>query len=179
MSISRVSGSLQFPAHFLLLAAQNPCPCGSWGDTEKQCICTHHQRLQYQKKISGPLLDRIDLHVRVYPVKRDYLLSDVNTESPAKILDRVMAAREQQHARFKDYAWSFVNGDMDQKLLKRHAALDVTIKKILVEASQKLKLSARAFYKTIKIARTIADLSGHEAIKEEDALEALQYRNLN
>ena len=176
VTISRVSGSLQFPAHFLLLAAQNPCPCGAWGDSEKACICTPHQRMQYQRRISGPLLDRIDLHVRVFPVKRERLLSEPNVETSDDILQRVRAAREVQRSRFADKAVWFLNGDMDHKLMKEQCALDDATKSILLEASKKLQLSARSFYKIIKIGRTIADLSGHDAIIQEDVMEALQYR---
>ena len=176
VSISRVSGSLQFPAHFLLLAAQNPCPCGSWGDSEKACVCTPHQRMQYQRRISGPLLDRIDLHVRVFPVKRERLLSEPNVETSDDILERVRAARSVQRLRFKEKAVWFLNGDMDQKLMKEQCILDEATKSVLLEASKKLLLSARSFYKIIKISRTIADLSAHEHIVQDDVLEALQYR---
>jgi magnesium chelatase family protein len=175
VSVSRVSGSVQFPAHVTLIAAQNPCPCGSWGDSEKQCICSEFQRKNYQRKISGPLLDRIDLRVRVFPVERKQLLGNENAEKSETILKRVLQARGRQQARFDSN--TKLNGDMDHKLLKKVAALDATTEKTLVAAAKKLQLSARSFYKTIKIARTIADLANRDAIIEDDVLEALQYRS--
>lgn len=176
VTISRVSGSLQFPAHFTLFASQNPCPCGAWGDSEKSCICSNHQRMQYQRKISGPLLDRIDLHVRVFPVKRERLLAERRGETSVEVLGRVQSARNIQQKRFQKKGSWFLNGDMEQQLMKQYCHLDEATKKILLEASQRLQLSARSFYKTIKISRTIADLSEREQIIREDVLEALQYR---
>ncbi len=174
VSVSRVSGSVQFPAHVTLIAAQNPCPCGAWGDTEKRCVCSEFQRKSYQRKVSGPLLDRIDLRVRVFPVDRQKLLGDESAERSEVILQRVVQARERQRARFGSALK--LNGDMDHRMLKRTSALDSATEKILVQASKKLQLSARSFYKTIKIARTIADLASRERILEDDVLEALQYR---
>lgn len=177
VTVSRISGSLQFPAHFLLIAAQNPCPCGFLGDIERDCTCTPFQREHYQRRVSGPLLDRIDLHVSVFPVKRELLMADVSAETSAQVLARVHKAHTQQRERFaKKPSW-FLNGDMDHRSLKRFAHLDAGTQKILVEAAKKLQLSARSFYKMIKIARTIADLAGREHIQQEDVLEALQYRS--
>lgn len=174
ISVSRVSGSLQFPAHFILIAAQNPCPCGAWGDAEKECVCSDFQRKNYQRKISGPLLDRIDLYVRVYPADRQKLLIENKAESSASILSRVVKARKRQHTRFTSPI--LLNGHMDHTLLKKVCILDAATEKVLLQASKKLQLSARSFYKTIKIARTIADLAERKAIDEADVLEALRYR---
>lgn len=178
VTVSRISGSLQFPAHFLLIAAQNPCPCGFLGDIERHCMCTPFQREQYQRRVSGPLLDRIDLHVSVFPVKRELLMADVSAETSAQVLARVQTAHALQRERFSKKPSWFLNGDMDHRSLKRFARLDVGTQKILVEAAKKLQLSARSFYKMIKIARTIADLAGRSVIQEGDVLEALQYRQM-
>lgn len=174
VTVSRVSGTLTFPARFIFIAAQNPCPCGAWGDPEKTCVCTEYQRRQYQRKISGPLLDRIDLHVRVYAVKREELLQDAAKEPSLKIIERVIQARTIQKNRFKQ--GGHLNGDMNHAALKKWCRLDEATREILVISSKKLHLSARSFYKIIKVARTIADLEGQESIQKGHILEALQYR---
>jgi magnesium chelatase family protein len=174
VSVSRVSGSVQFPAHFMLLAAQNPCPCGYWGDVERQCTCTEYQRQQYQRRVSGPLVDRIDLRVSVMPVDRNVLLADARGERSSQVLARVEAARERQLHRSKDPL--LLNGSLDHRMVKKVCVLDGITEKTLVSAAKKLQLSARSFYKTLKIARTIADIATRASIIEDDVLEALQYR---
>ena len=171
--VSRAQGTCTFPAHITLLAAQNPCPCGYWGDTERMCTCADFERRKYAARVSGPLRDRIDLDVYVPAVKREQLLGEVQSESSEAIRERVSGARERQHARFAE---SMINAEMDHRALRRHCALTDSSQKLLLEASHRLQLSARSFYKTIKVARTIADLADAAAISDEHVLEALQYR---
>ncbi len=179
VTVSRVSGSVEFPAHFILIAAQNPCPCGFFGDIEKSCVCSPYQRIQYQRRISGPLLDRIDLHVHVLPVRRETLVTESAAESSEEVLARVRAARKRQQERFTGRSVWFLNGDMDHTLMKKYCQLESETQHLLLQASHRLHLSARSFYKVIKISRTIADLAGRTEIGQEDVLEALQYRSLN
>jgi len=175
ITISRASGSLTYPSSFILLAAANPCPCGYLGDEQKECSCLPSQILRYNKKISGPLLDRIDLFVKVPKVKFEKLDKDVSAESSSKIRERVERARNIQNKRFGN-SRIFSNSEMSVKEIKMFCQVDNQTKNLLKEAVDNLGLSARSFHKILKISRTIADLDERQNIKLEDVAEALQYR---
>jgi len=175
INVSRASGTLQFPAKFILAAAMNPCPCGYLTDPEKDCTCLPSQILKYQKRVSGPLLDRIDLHLEVPRVKLEKLESVNLAESSRDIRQRVQLARNIQSERFKEEK-IIDNSEMTQEQLKKYCSLDEAGKSLLRQAVEKLKLSARSYYRLLKISRTIADLSQAEKILAEHLAEALQYR---
>lgn len=175
ITVSRVSGSIQFPARFILVAAQNPCPCGFAGDGERQCVCTPWQISAYQKKISGPLLDRIDLQLQVPRVPVTELMSRKPGVDSATIQNRVEAARQRQVARFKD-SGIFANSEMGQRELDRYCRLDSAATQVLRAAVERMSLSARAYTRVLKIGRTIADIADREAMVVDDIAEALQFR---
>lgn len=175
VTISRANGSLTFPANFTLVAAQNPCPCGFLNDPVKNCSCTPSQIIRYQKKISGPILDRIDLHIEVPRVKQEKLTSEAKGESSKDIRKRVIKAREIQNERFKGTA-KITNSEMQANDIKRYCELDEKSVDLIKSAMEKLYLSARSYSKILKIARTIADLSENENIQSNHLAEALQYR---
>ncbi|OGG89450.1 magnesium chelatase [Candidatus Kuenenbacteria bacterium RIFCSPHIGHO2_12_FULL_42_14] len=175
INISRAAGTLQFPAQFILLASMNPCPCGYHSDPEKNCICTPMQIASYQKKISGPILDRIDIHIEVPRVDFSKLSSAELGESSATIRERVNAARRCQLERFQNMK-IISNAEMSSEEVRRVCLVDVGTQELLKNAVQQMRLSARAYYRILKLARTIADLSGEETIKIEHVAEALQYR---
>jgi magnesium chelatase family protein len=175
VTISRASGSLAFPASFMLIAAMNPCKCGWHGDPIKPCTCSAGQIAAYQKKISGPLLDRIDIHLDVARVNFDKL-SDVKVgESSEAIRARVQAARDRQAVRFKGSALQ-CNADMGVGDVRTHCALGDAERSLMKAAMNQLNMSARAFHRVLKLARTIADLAGANAISTTHLAEALQYR---
>jgi len=171
VTVSRAQGALTFPAKFILIAAQNPCPCGYLGDPVKSCICTPTQILRYQKRVSGPLLDRIDIHVEVPRVKYEKLASEELTENSLKIRERVDKARQIQIKRLGK-----ANAEMKPKEIKQYCALDQKSKDLLRAAMHQLNLSARQFTRILKLARTIADLEGSGNIQTSHLAEALQYR---
>ena len=173
--VSRAAGSVLFPSRFTLIAASNPCPCGFFGDEKRECTCSPGVITRYQKRISGPILDRIDIHVSVPAVKVEKLTKEINAEPSAKIQSRVQAAKEIQIRRFKGTKITS-NAEMNNKQLKQFCNLDEQSILLLKQAISKLNLSARAFHRVIKIARTIADLEGTEKIKSNHVAEALQYR---
>lgn len=176
VTIARAKSSVTYPAHFILIAAMNPCPCGFATDPDKACTCTAAQIARYTQKISGPILDRIDMHVdvpRLAVAKLDDT-SSVAEESSAAIRLRVEAARRRQRARFG--ARNVINAEMRQKDLARYCRLDAPSRQVLRVAAEKLDLSARAYFRMMKLARTIADLAGDEAICKHHVAEALQYR---
>lgn len=175
VTISRANGTLSFPANFVLVAAQNPCPCGYLNDPVKNCTCTPGQILKYQKKISGPILDRIDLHIDVPRVETNKLTSDGLGESSQKIKERVEKARAVQAERFKDTK-QVTNSEMTARDIKEYCKLSKESLEILKSAIEKLHLSARSYTKILKISRTIADLEGSNNIKSHHIAEALQYR---
>jgi len=178
ITIARANGHVEFPASFILVTAQNPCPCGYYGDPHHECTCTTVQRTNYQQKISGPLLDRIDLHVNVLSVDfKDLIDHDNLSESSADIKKRVVAARKIQVQRFKDLE-IFVNAEMSNKEIKLFCKLEKIELKFLEMMSEKLKLSARGYFRVLKLARTIADLAGRVEIIKEDLIESFQYRNI-
>jgi len=173
--VSRVHGSLRFPARFILVAAQNPCPCGFFGDKEKACTCSTQQVAFYRKKISGPLLDRIDLHLPVPRVKYEELTSRQPAENSEMIRQRVVAARTIQRKRFHGQG-KYVNSEMDSREIARHCELNSKTGDLLRSAMTRLQLSARSYSRLLKVGRTIADLESSPIIQIHHVAEALQYR---
>jgi len=176
ITISRASGTLIFPSRFLLLAASNPCPCGYLGHEKKPCHCLPGTILKYQKRLSGPLLDRIDLHIDVPSVSEEKLTSNILSESSQKVRERVVKAREIQRKRFKGLK-IFNNGEMSSAQIKKFCQLTSEAVTILKQAIANLSLSARSYFKTIKISQTIADLNGTAKIEASYVAEALQFRS--
>lgn len=179
VTVSRSKLSLEFPANFMLSAAMNPCPCGFFTDPSKECTCTPPQIQRYMAKISGPLLDRIDIHIEVPAVKYKELSSKGESEKSAEIRNRVINAREIQHKRFKEMKHIFNNGDMGSKEVRMFCKLDQTGEELLKMAMTKLGLSARAYDRILKVSRTIADLENSENILPQHLSEAIQYRSLD
>ena len=175
VTISRAQGSLTFPANFSLIASMNPCPCGFLTDPEKECRCSPSQIINYQKRISGPLLDRIDLCVEVPRVKFEKLSSEKVSESSDDIQKRVQEARKIQEKRFKKLKIS-ANAEMKPQMIKDFCQIDNKGQEILKNAVNQLLLSARAYHRILKLARTIADLSKEENIQVHHLAEAIQYR---
>lgn len=178
VTISRVQSSLTFPAQFMLAAAMNPCPCGYYTDPAKECTCTPHQIQKYLGKISGPLLDRIDLHIEVPSLKWKEVSSDQPSEPSADIRVRVGGAREIQQKRFVDEG-IHCNAQMTTAQMRKYCGLDEPSQSLLKAAMEKFGLSARAYDRILKVARTIADLDAEESIKPAYIAEAIQYRNLD
>lgn len=178
VTISRVNASLTYPANFMFAASMNPCPCGYYGSKEKECTCSNQAITKYMGKISGPLLDRIDICVEVSPVKYEKLDNDEKIESSEDIKTRVNKARQIQLERYKNVG-IYSNSELTPSLIEEHCKLDEKGKKILENAFNKLKLSARAYGRILKVARTIADLSETENIEVKHIAEAIQYRALD
>lgn len=178
VTIARASSSLRFPARFMLVAAMNPCPCGYLGDTLRACTCSPPQIQRYRSRLSGPLLDRIDMHVEVPPVPVRELLARPAGEPSAAIRLRVQAARLVQAERFKRQPQLHCNAQMGSGEIRRHCPLDAGSSKLLNQSVTRLGLSARACSRIVKIARTIADLAAAPAIREEHVAEAIQYRRM-
>lgn len=175
VNIARAQGALTFPAKFSLVASMNPCPCGYFGNPHHECKCNLNQISKYQKKISGPLLDRIDLFIEVPEVKHESLTADALGEPSDKIRSRVMAARRIQEKRFKNLSAN-TNAEMTPEMLKKFCRLEEKAEEILNQALRQFHLSARAYHRLIKIGRTIADLAASDNIRVEHVAEALQYR---
>lgn len=178
ITISRLYSKVIYPSNFMLIASMNPCPCGYYGSSEKECKCSKLAIEKYLNRISGPLLDRIDLHVEVKPVKYQKLNSDYKAESSKQIKKRVNSARRVQYIRYKNVG-IFANSELTPKLIEKFCTLNQECKKILEMAFYKLGLSARAYSRILKVARTIADLEGAENIDKKHLLEAIQYRSLD
>ena len=178
INISRAAKSVRFPSKFMLACAMNPCPCGYFTDPKKQCRCSSTKIQSYLSKISGPLLDRIDIHIEVSSLKHKELIKEEECESSEKIKQRIDKARRIQRDRFKDDA-IFTNSRMDHKQIKKYCQIDTQAKELLEMAMNELNFSARGYDKILKVSRTIADLAGEEKILSEHISEAIQYRNLD
>jgi magnesium chelatase family protein len=175
VTISRANGTLTFPANFMLIGAMNPCPCGYYGDSQKQCTCSPGAITTYQKRISGPLLDRIDMLVHVPRVEYQKLSSARLGESSADIRERVVKAREKQTKRFAGTDL-FSNADMTPAEVRQYCVLDGASQALMQVAMRQMQLTARGYHRVLKLARTIADLAGSESITQVHLAEALQYR---
>lgn len=171
--IARASDTLEFPARFQLLAAMNPCPCGYLGHPTRACTCSPSQVNRYRQRISGPLLDRFDLHVHVPPVDKSELARMQPGEASAAVAMRVHAARQRQYGRLGD---GVVNARMSQQQIESFARPDTEGARLLDTAMQRFALSARSYHRILKVARTIADLAGDESLLTSHLAEALQYR---
>ena len=178
VTISRAITSITYPASFMLMAAMNPCPCGYYGDPKKECSCTPLQIHKYRAKVSGPLLDRIDIHVEVPPVKYKELSDDSGGETSSVIKDRVNRAREIQKQRFKGKG-IYSNSQMSPSMVRKQSKPDAEGLKLLETAIDKLGLSARAYDRILKVSRTIADLDESENVLSQHISEAIQYRSLD
>lgn len=179
VTISRATMSLTYPANFMLVAAMNPCPCGYLGDPNHKCLCSYPTIQKYRSRISGPLLDRIDIHIDVPPVQYSELSSQREGESSDKIRERVIRAREVQEDRFKKYKNVYCNSQMTARMIRRLCPLESEGEKLIKNAMEKLYMSARAHDRIIKLARTIADIELSEDIKARHIAEAIQYRTLD
>ncbi len=177
--ISRTKMTVEYPANFMLVCSMNPCPCGNFGNPHKACTCTPTAIQRYLSKISGPLLDRIDIHVEVPAVNYQELSSKRKGESSSLIRERVLKARKRQTERFETEKGIFKNADMSSKDINKYCKLDEASEAILKMAMTKLNLSARGYDRIRKVARTIADLDDSDAIKPEHISEAIQYRTLD
>lgn len=175
VNVARATQTITFPAQFILIASQNPCPCGYLGDNQKQCSCTPTQINRYQKKISGPLIDRIDLHLEVPRVEIEKLASKSKSEASKIVRDRIIRAREIQRKRFAKSKIK-LNSEMTQKEIENLAQIKDEAIELLKTAATSLSLSARSYFRIQKIARTIADLSGETWVQQSHVAEAIQYR---
>jgi magnesium chelatase family protein len=179
ITISRAKFTVDYPASTMLIASMNPCPCGFYNHPDKDCVCSPGIVQKYLSKISGPLLDRIDIHLEVVPVSYNEL-SDINeSEKSETVRARVIAAREIQEKRFKENKGMYCNAQMSSKVLKKNTEIDDAGKQLLKTAMEKLGLSARAYDRILKVSRTIADLEGSEKIQTNHLAEAIQYRSLD
>lgn len=179
VSISRAKVSVEFPANFMLIASMNPCPCGYYNHPEKECVCPPGTVQRYLNKVSGPLLDRIDLHIEVTPVSFEAMTANVKTESSEEIRERVIKARDFQTERFKDNEGIYCNAMMPSQMVKEICQLSDAGRVLLKSAMEKLGLSARAYDRILKVSRTIADLAGSSDIQIQHLAEAIQYRSLD
>ncbi len=179
ITISRAKFTVEYPASFMLIAAMNPCPCGYYNHPEKACVCAPGVVRKYLNKISGPLLDRIDIHIEVTPVPFRELAETRKSESSSEVRKRVMAARKIQEERFADEKNIYNNAQMSTKLLNKHCVIDDEGRNLLKNAMERLGLSARAYDRILKVSRTIADLAGSEKIEIEHLSEAINYRSLD
>ena len=177
--ISRAKMSVEYPASFMLVAAMNPCPCGHYNDPTHACTCNPGMIHRYLSRISGPLLDRIDIQVEIVPVPFDKLTSHKEEEHSEQIRERVLKARKRQAERFADIDGVYCNTQMSGKQIRRFCHTDSTCNALLQNAMERLGLSARAYDRILKVARTIADLEGTENIEAQHIAEAISYRNLD
>jgi magnesium chelatase family protein len=178
VSVSRAKGSATFPANFILIAAMNPCPCGNFGAKDKFCTCQPSALLRYQRKISGPIIDRIDMWIEVGAIDHKMLLQKGTSGETSKVIrERVMKAREKQSTRFSKAGRKIhTNSEMNARDISTGMTIEKNVLDLLNNSAAKLDLSARAYHRVIKLARTIADLEGATEIEQKHMLEALQYR---
>ncbi len=177
--ISRAKFAVEYPASFMLVAAMNPCPCGYYNHPNRDCVCSPGMIQKYLSRISGPLLDRIDMHIEIVPVPFDKLSEMASAEPSAVIRERVIAARGIQAARFSNDEGIYCNAQMSSKMLRKYCAVDEAGQQLLKAAMARMNLSARAYDRILKVARTIADLAGSEIVQTEHLAEAINYRNLD
>ncbi len=175
VSISRANGTITFPANFMLVAAQNPCPCGYYGDPKHACSCSNSMITRYRKRISGPLMDRIDIHIDVPRIEFEKLNSDIKAEPSAAVRERVETARQRQTERLKDTMFQ-CNADLGPGEVRDQCKLDDQGTRLMQSAMAQMNLSARSFHRILKLGRTIADLAGEDQITTQHLAEALQYR---
>lgn len=178
ITVSRAAGKATYPADFMLVAAMNPCPCGNYGSKKNPCRCTHQQIKRYQQRVSGPLLDRIDLHVEMPEVDYKDFTSKTRAESSADIRRRVNRARDLQKRRYASDK-IFFNSQLDTEQTNKYCVMDADAQKMLESAYTSLNLSARAYQRLRRVSRTIADLSGSDLIRAEHVAEAVRYRSLD
>lgn len=178
VTINRMNGSLTYPCKFMFVASMNPCPCGYYGSREKECTCSQNAISKYMNRISGPLLDRIDIQIEVNPVKYSSLKRNKREESSKKIKERVDIARNIQIKRYKEFN-IFSNSELTPNLIEQFCKIDEQSEKILQTAFERLGLSARAYTRILKVARTIADLDNAKDIQSNHVAEAIQYRSLD
>lgn len=179
VTVSRVHGTASYPCRFMLVAAMNPCKCGYLGHPTRECTCTPSAVDAYRRRISGPLLDRIDLHVEALPVEYDDLASEQGGESSADVRARVMAARTLQRERYKALPGVRCNAQLPSGALRRYCRMTPAAEKILRSAFERLGYSARAYDRILRVARTVADLNGSEVLDTAHLSETLQYRTLD
>jgi len=179
VTIARAKFTVEYPASFMLVASMNPCPCGFYNHPEKNCVCTPGVVQKYLNKVSGPLLDRIDIHIEVVPVPFEKLSEIKETENSEAIRNRVVVAREIQDNRFKEYRTVYNNAQMSSRLLRKFCEIDQAGHQLLKTAMEKLGLSARAYDRILKVSRTIADLDKSEKIQSAHLAEAINYRSLD
>ncbi len=179
ITISRAKFSVEYPASFMLVSAMNPCPCGYYNHPEKACVCPPGAVQKYLNKISGPLLDRIDIHIEIIPVPFEKISDNTPAEHSASIRERVIKARKIQEERFNDIDGIYCNAQMTSKMLQKHASPDEAGLKLMKTAMERLSLSARAYDRILKVSRTIADLDNSEKVLPHHLAEAINYRNLD
>jgi len=179
ITISRAKFTVEYPANFMLVSSMNPCPCGYYNHPDKDCVCTPGNIQRYMNKISGPLLDRIDIHIEVVPVSYDELSASESKENSEAIRERVIKARERQSERYADYESIHANAQMSSRMIREYCEINEAGKNLLKKAMENLGLSARAYDRILKVARTIADLEGTENIQSFHLAEAIQYRSLD
>lgn len=179
ITISRAQSTVDYPARFMLIASMNPCPCGHLNDPKRECVCAPAHVQRYLSRLSGPLMDRLDLHVEVTPVPFDELDGPRRGETSEQVRARVVAARKRQEERFADHDGVYCNAQMGVRLVQAHCELDDRSRNLLKMAIERMGMSARAYTRILKVARTIADLDERAAIRPEDISEAIQYRSLD
>ena len=179
ITISRAKYTIEYPCSFMFVASMNPCPCGYYGDPTHSCVCTPGQIQRYMNKISGPLLDRIDIQIEITPVPFKDISKAQPGESSGQIRQRVIAARERQEARFKEVKGVYCNAQMSERMIHQYAEPDDKGVQLLRTAMERLSLSARAYNRILKVARTIADIAGCERVESQHLAEAIGYRNLD